>query len=329
MNFKKELVFLKKQTLFFENKPQFLLILRRKLWKSSRFCIPTSLKLRNTILSLYFMYGSKIKNHVKQLFPLNKKSSYWTKYMLKSFFLTQPVFQNPKVIKLLKTKNILLSKQGLNFFNFETQERTRFYYKTKFNSLVRSIWKRKLLSLTKTRIFTKKKKFSSWQSLRLIRFHRKTIQKRYKKTKARYRRRRKTFLKKKFQYRLPYRREYKNQLKLFTNWRLKYLIQDFIQRYFAVRLYVKLLWPLAEFKNLKFYRIVFPKKTSSKTKRISLRVKIHNKRGLLRKRYVFISRVTNHVRLQNQYKLEKKQDRILRKIKKMLALPFKKKNSRR
>lgn len=159
VNFKKELVFLKKQTLFFENKPQFLLILRRKLWKSSRFCIPTSLKLRNTILSLYFMYGSKIKNHVKQLFPLNKKSSYWTKYMLKSFFLTQPVFQNPKVIKLLKTKNILLSKQGLNFFNFETQERTRFYYKTKFNSLVRSIWKRKLLSLTKTRIFTKKKNF--------------------------------------------------------------------------------------------------------------------------------------------------------------------------
>ena len=76
---------------------------------------------------------------------------------------------------------------------------------------------------------------------------------------------------------------------------------------------------------MKFYRLVFPKKRSSKNKRISILTKIYTKQVLLRKRYVFISQVTNHVRLKNSYQLEKKQRIFLRKIKKVLGLPFVKK----
>ena len=331
LSLKKQLVSLKKQSLFFENKPQYFLILKKKLWKTSRFCVPTNLKLRNTILSLYFLYGSKIKNQVQLLFPLKKKNSYWIKYMSQSFSSTQSGFKKSNSIKSILNKNTFLSKKVSTIFDSTPQTRRRLYYKTKFNSLVRNIWKRKLFSLTKTRIFTKKTKLFSWQALRLIRFKRKKLQKRYKsvfkKKKLRYRRRKKKFVKKGFQYRLPYRREYKSQLKLFTNWKLKYLIQDFIQKYFAVRVYVKLLWPLAEFKNLKFYRIIFPKKKSSKAQRIFLRAKIDKKRALLRKRYVFISQVTNHLSLKNPYKRQKKQKILLRKIKRTLKLPLKKSNS--
>jgi len=84
---------------------------------------------------------------------------------------------------------------------------------------------------------------------------------------------------------------------------------------------------LAEFKNLKFYRIIFPKKKSLKAQRIFLRAKIDKKRALLRKRYVFISQVTNHLSLKNPYKLQKKQKILLRKLKRTLKLPLRKNNS--
>lgn len=73
---------------------------------------------------------------------------------------------------------------------------------------------------------------------------------------------------------------------------------------------------------MKFYRLVFPKKRSSKNKRVSILTKIYTKQVLLRKRYVFISQVTNHVRLKNSYQREKKQRIFLKRIKKVLGLPF-------
>ncbi len=341
LNLKKELVALKKQSLFFQNKPHFFFIWKKKLWKSSRFCIPTNLKLRNTILSLYFFYGPKTKNLVQQLFSLNKKNSHWMKYMLKGFVLAQSGKDNnnTKSVKLISKKDQFV-QGSKRVSNLKPNTKALFYHNRKFNFLMRTIWKEKPVYLTKTRIFTKKKKLFSWQTLRLVRFHQKTplrklfrgrlyLGSKAKNKKAKYRRLKRsvkntikrTSFKQKLKYRLPYRSEYKNQLKLFTNWRLKYLIQDFIQKYFAVRLYVKLLWPLAQFKNLKFYRIVFPKKRNSKAKRISFGTKIRTKQVWLRKRYLFISQVTNHMRLKTTYKGKKKQRIFLRRIKKMLHLP--------
>lgn len=333
-NLKKELTLLKKQSLFFKNKPQYFLIWRKKLWKASRFCIPTNLKLRNTILSLYLLYGPKTKNIIEsmnnQFFSSNQKNYYLMKYIFKGFFLAQPSFQNQKQ---LSKENRVLLQGGSSFFDLKQQKKTNLYNNKNFNSFMTSIWKKKRISLTKTRMFTKKKKLFPWQTLRLVQFNQKTPQKLFSqkmtkklqplvKKKSVFRRRKKTSFKEKFKYRVPYRREYKNKLKLFTNWKLKYLIQDFVQKYFAIRLYVKLLWPLAEFKNLKFYRLVFPKKRSSKNKRVSILTKIYTKQVLLRKRYVFISQVTNHVRLKNSYQREKKQRIFLKRIKKVLGLPF-------
>ena len=344
LNLKKELIALKKQSLFFQNKPHFFFIWKKKIWKSSRFCIPTNLKLRNTILSLYFFYGPKTKNLVQQLFSLNKKNSNWMKYMVRGFFLAQSGFKNRKSVFQAPINSRIDKFISKRASNLKPNEKAHFYHNRKFNFLMRTIWKEKSVNLTKTRIFTRKKKLFSWETLRLVRFNQKIPQKRSgilrtkKKQKTKYRRRKKTSLKgsgilrtkkkNKFKYRLPYRQEYKNQLKLFTNWRLKYLIQDFIQKYFAVRLYVKLLWPLAQFKNLKFYRIVFPRKRNAKNKRIFLGTKIRTKQIWLRKRYIFISQVTNHMRLKKTYKGKKKQRIFLKKIKKLLNIEKKKHGSR-
>lgn len=365
LNLKKELISLKKQTLFFQNKPHYFLIWKNKFWKSSRFCVPTNLKLRNTILNLYFLYGPKTKNLVQQLFSLNKKNVYWMKYMLKGLIFAQPNLKDLSGIKLISKKDKSFVKPWVkSVSNIKPQKKTLFYHKTKFNRLVKNIWKRKLVSLTQTRILTKKKKLFSLQTLRLIRFHQKTPQKRSKRKKSisrRFLRSKANFwkksiqkgskgllrpkdlalrqqklkrislnsLKQKLKYRLPYRREYKTQLKFFTNWRLKYLIQDLIQEYFAIRLYVKLLWPLSEFKNLKFFRIVFPKKRNQKTHNVSLETKIYTKQLALRKRYVFVSQVSNHIRLKNAYRFEKKQRVFLKKIKRVLNLPFRKKSGKK
>jgi hypothetical protein len=72
----------------------------------------------------------------------------------------------------------------------------------------------------------------------------------------------------KFSYRLSFRYNYRTILTFVTNLKLKYLIEDLIKQYFSLVICVKLFWPLMQFKNLKFYRLLFPeyKQPNFKTK---------------------------------------------------------------
>lgn len=72
-----------------------------------------------------------------------------------------------------------------------------------------------------------------------------------------------TYVKKKqilstYQYRLPYRKNYFKFLQLTTKLRLKYLIQNFVQKYFALQVEAKIIHFLNEQKNQNYFRLVFP-----------------------------------------------------------------------
>ena len=61
-----------------------------------------------------------------------------------------------------------------------------------------------------------------------------------------------------YQYRLPYRKNYFNFLQLNTNFRFKYLIQDFVKKYFMLQVEAKIVHFLNEHKNQNYFRLVFP-----------------------------------------------------------------------
>ena len=61
-----------------------------------------------------------------------------------------------------------------------------------------------------------------------------------------------------YQYRLPYRKIYFNFLQLNTKFKLKYLIQDFVQKYFSLHVEAKIVHFLNAHKNQNYFRLVFP-----------------------------------------------------------------------
>lgn len=67
-----------------------------------------------------------------------------------------------------------------------------------------------------------------------------------------------------YQYRLPYRKMYFNYLQLTTGLKLKYLIQDFVQKYFSIQVEAKIIHVLNTYKNKNYFRLVFPVKKKNK-----------------------------------------------------------------
>lgn len=63
---------------------------------------------------------------------------------------------------------------------------------------------------------------------------------------------------KNYQYRLPYRKVYFNFLQLNTKLKLKYLIQNFVQKYFSLQVEAKIVHFLNAYKNQNYFRLVFP-----------------------------------------------------------------------
>lgn len=61
-----------------------------------------------------------------------------------------------------------------------------------------------------------------------------------------------------YQYRLPYRKVYFNFLQLNTKLKLKYLIQNFVQKYFSLQVEAKIVHFLNAYKNKNYFRLVFP-----------------------------------------------------------------------
>jgi len=61
-----------------------------------------------------------------------------------------------------------------------------------------------------------------------------------------------------YKYRLPYRKTCFDFIKLNTNLRLKFLIQNFIQKYFSIQVETKLIHSLNAHKNQNYFRLAFP-----------------------------------------------------------------------
>jgi hypothetical protein len=95
---------------------------------------------------------------------------------------------------------------------------------------------------------------------------------------------------------------YKNHLILWTGLRLKYLLQSLLQKYFGLDLTIKISWPLVQFKNLKFYRLLFPNYKSYKSENSSQQnfthIKLNKKKVFKRDRYLYVGHLTNHLQLQ-------------------------------
>lgn len=179
------------------------------------------------------------------------------------------------------------------------------------NLLIRHIWKSKRLPLINMALFKNRTKRLSTQVARLIRFK----YKRHYLKKKTLKLHKNHYLKRKtFQYRINSRQIYKNNLVFFTNLKLKYLIQDFVQHYFAIPLHVKLSWPLADFKNLKFYRLVFPKRGNKIFEDAKFRWTSNSRTRSIRKRYLYVGKMTKHIKFAAAFSENKNKKLLLRAI---------------
>ena len=124
-----------------------------------------------------------------------------------------------------------------------------------------------------------------------------------------------------YQYRIPYRKIYFNYLKLHTGFQLKYLIQDFVQKYFSVQVEAKIIHVLNAYKNKNYFRLVFPVK--KKNKQLIKKIRIKKKREIfLTNKLYFATSVQNltsknikkklqNLVTENTVKLLKKKDLFL------------------
>lgn len=330
LNFRKQLNLFKQQELTFENKKhQFM------QWQSNvfikthkyRFLIPANVHVSDSILKLYFFYGPKIKSIIQQFGPLKRRTISCRKQSLSAFLFATQYNATTQLNKSKERKvTTEIIKKNLSFIKVipKTRQRKTLKRKNLFHTTTRNILKHKSIFLAQTRLFTRKITLLPLQLARFIRFKQKRKLFPLKKKKKIFFRLRISptlknlkMLKKTFQYRTPYRQDYKQNLMLLTNFKLKYLIQDFVQKYFSVRLYVKLIWPLTEFKNLKFYRLVFPKyQAFNATSKKLVTIKYSLQKTSLSRRYMYIGRATNHLELKPQFDRGKKKQLTLKKIKK-------------
>ena len=97
-------------------------------------------------------------------------------------------------------------------------------------------------------------------------------------------------------YRFSFRHNYRKFLTLSTHVKLKYLLQDLIKDYFALTVVVKISWPLIQFKNLNFFRLLFPKyKIQSQNNKV-LALKISSLAEAQQKKYIYVGQTTKHIK---------------------------------
>ena len=161
--------------------------------------------------------------------------------------------------------------------------------KSNFNAklVLQKTWSKKTSVLTKIRSFKRRTIPFTLSLVKFIRLRQKSKVIDLLKSQVKIKKKRT------HKYRLPYRYHYKTKIAFLTHFKFKYVIQDFIQKYFATHVYVKILWPLTELKNLKFYRLAFSKQKS----RLTFNTQWFPKKLSLQKRYIFIGYATKHIQL--------------------------------
>jgi hypothetical protein len=199
-------------------------------------------------------------------------------------------------------------------FFLPQKNQTKFIYKI----FLQDLWKQNsqlLGSFSKTKFIEKRTKILPWHLLQLLRFKQK-VNTNFLKKKRQYKLQfNKTFkllpknpknnLHLNYQYRLPVILLYKNNLTLTTGFQLKYLLQNVLHKYFDLQLMVKISWPLIQFKNLKFYRLLFPNYNPDKSEHNSQQnvpfIKRNEKKSLKRNRYLYVGQLTKHFQLNESF----------------------------
>lgn len=101
-----------------------------------------------------------------------------------------------------------------------------------------------------------------------------------------------------YKYRRPYRKNYLNFVQLNTNFRLKYLIQDFLQKYFSVHMEAKIAHALDFYKNQSYFRLAFP----IRKKKINQLLKKHRSAQWNQKKLFLASRLELGTAIKNKKK---------------------------
>jgi len=224
------------------------------------------------------------------------------KYRLLS---TSEIFIFSAWFKLVMQKfKPLITKNSLFQHKKQIMSMYRIFLKNSWNSNFQL-----LNTLPKTKLLQKRTKVVPWHLMRLLRFKQKIKNNLIKKKNQKKWQNKNTieYLSKKNklldnQYKLGFNLLYKNHLALWTGLRVTYLLQNLIQKYFGLHLTIKLSWPLVQFKNLKFYRLLFPNYKSNQSENNSQKsltdLKLSEKKYFKRNRYVYAGQMTNHLLLQ-------------------------------
>ena len=302
--FKKQIGLLQKQAMFFRHQPQYLRLCRNRLFKKSNkylFFFNQNRNLSNSFIKFQRLYA-----------PLRQKRLSLPKLFIKK----NKIFVRPQKYRIKRTKSLI---------TFDTRILTPI--------IIKKAWNKNPQFLTKTRILKKSRTIFEFNLPKFIRFRQK-----YKRILRLNQLRRKQMVlqknkKKRIQknkriinkYRLPYRYNYKTHVSFLTNLKLKYLIQDFIQQYFAIHVYIKIVWPLTQIKNLKFYRLVFFKhkggfnSSQNNPEQKIFKTYCFSKKIPLEKQYVFGGNTTKHLKLRstmlNLRQKQKMQKMFFRKLK--------------
>ena len=216
-------------------------------------------------IKLWFLLrNKKKKNKKKQLRNLKKNFKIVSK---KKLFQKHIFFWNLKRLKKSRIKSRFQK-------NLKRLKKSKI--KSRFQKNIKRVKKSKIKSSSQKNIKrVKKSKIKSRFQKNIKRLKKSKIKsrfqkniKRLKKSKIKSRlqkniKRVKKSLKKKstlknYQYRLPPRKNYFNFLQFTAKLKLKFLIQDFVKKYFSLQVETKILHFLNEHKNHKYFRLVFP-----------------------------------------------------------------------
>ena len=235
---------------------------------------------------------------------MSQEIFFWLHFM-KQFRLSQrnPFFASSfaKRIIFQKQKSFFYRENNICISNAKTISKKGISLK-KMILLNHFFAKKKLYNLIPLTFFSKTQFFQRFQKITLARlflWKRITQKKKFliKKRKIIPQTSFKNFSKKRdLFYRCAYKQNYRKFLSLSTNVKLTYLIEDLIKKYFTLTVKIKVCWPLSQFKNLKFYRLVYPKyKHRGKSKKTFF-LNIQKNDYLARKKYFYIGHNTQHLK---------------------------------
>ena len=264
-----------KKTLLSWNKalffPKRLLLLQRRLW------------IKKNLKSPLARYSFCNKNKKRISLKIFRKSS------LATITSTIKVTRKPK--KNFTKKNSFSTKKNSENYARKIIRKKEQEYLTSLHEMSKTMILQKPLKIGLKNIFL-------W-----IRVAQKKKKKRAKKVYSNQKT--KVFLKQKTKkkqiaYRFSLRQNYRKFLTIATHVKLKYILQDLIKNYFALTVFVKVSWPLIQFKNLNFFRFVFPKYKMQAQNNKVFSLKISKLPHSTQKKYIYVGQTTKHLRFKPQ-----------------------------